>query len=216
MNATAALQLADWRRQISELYAQVRALGGGERGWDVWREGKQRLYREHPQSPVALHRREGYVFRCYDYDASMRVLAVLVPSEPRHVDGDAEVPGMTRIGTLRFTLHGADHELGASWLDGYAGGVFVPFADTTSGSETYGGGRYVLDSAKEPISAPTAIAWLSISTSRMHRHARTIHSGAARWRRPPAACTSLSGPGRWGNQQSEVTPAGATSPTDAG
>ncbi|HEY8674864.1 MAG TPA: DUF1684 domain-containing protein [Candidatus Dormibacteraeota bacterium] len=148
MNATAALQLADWRRQISELYAQVRVLGGGERGWDVWREGKQRLYREHPQSPVALHRREGYVFRCYDYDASMRVLAVPVPSEPRHVDGDAEVPGMTRIGTLRFTLHGADHELGASWLDGYAGGVFVPFADTTSGSETYGGGRYVLDSAK--------------------------------------------------------------------
>jgi hypothetical protein len=39
-------------------------------------------------------------------------------------------------------------ELGTYWLDGYAGGLFVPFADATAGAETYGGGRYVLDTAK--------------------------------------------------------------------
>ncbi len=40
------------------------------------------------------------------------------------------------------------HELGAYWVAGYAGGLFVPFADATSGAESYGGGRYALDTAK--------------------------------------------------------------------
>jgi uncharacterized protein (DUF1684 family) len=34
------------------------------------------------------------------------------------------------------------------WLNTYGGGVFVPFRDETNGSETYGGGRYLLDTAK--------------------------------------------------------------------
>jgi uncharacterized protein (DUF1684 family) len=147
VDATVALQLADWRRRVDELYAGVRALGG-ERGWDAWRQGKQNLYREHPQSPVPPDLRGRYVFTCFAYDASVRVLAKLTPAEPRHIDGDDEVPGMTNIGTLHFAIRRAEHELGAYWLDGYAGGLLVPFADLTSGSETYGGGRYALDTAK--------------------------------------------------------------------
>ena len=34
------------------------------------------------------------------------------------------------------------------WLDGYGGGLFLPFADATTGNETYGAGRYLLDTAK--------------------------------------------------------------------
>ena len=34
------------------------------------------------------------------------------------------------------------------WLDAYGGGLFVPFGDATSGSETYGAGRYLLDTVK--------------------------------------------------------------------
>ncbi len=34
------------------------------------------------------------------------------------------------------------------WLDAYAGGLFVPFRDATSGHETYGAGRYLLDTVK--------------------------------------------------------------------
>ena len=34
------------------------------------------------------------------------------------------------------------------WLDAYGGGLFVPFADATSGEESYGAGRYVLDTIK--------------------------------------------------------------------
>jgi hypothetical protein len=148
LDATTVLQLADWRRRVSELYAEVRGLGAGPHAWDVWRQGKQHLYSEHPQSPVPPDRRGGYVFACFRYDASARVHAELTPTEPRHLDGDGEVPGMTHIGSLRFTMHGAAHHLGAFWLDGYAGGLFVPFTDSTSGAETYGGGRYALDTAK--------------------------------------------------------------------
>jgi uncharacterized protein (DUF1684 family) len=34
------------------------------------------------------------------------------------------------------------------WLDAYGGGVFLPFRDATAGGTTYGGGRYLLDTAK--------------------------------------------------------------------
>jgi len=39
-------------------------------------------------------------------------------------------------------------ELVVYWIAGYGGGVFLPFADATSGKETYGGGRYLLDGIK--------------------------------------------------------------------
>jgi uncharacterized protein (DUF1684 family) len=33
-------------------------------------------------------------------------------------------------------------------MSGYGGGLFLPFKDTTSGQETYGGGRYLFDTVK--------------------------------------------------------------------
>jgi uncharacterized protein (DUF1684 family) len=34
------------------------------------------------------------------------------------------------------------------WLEQYGGGLFVPLRDGTAGEATYGGGRYLLDTAK--------------------------------------------------------------------
>jgi uncharacterized protein (DUF1684 family) len=34
------------------------------------------------------------------------------------------------------------------WLEAYGGGVFLPFGDATNGSESYGAGRYLLDTVK--------------------------------------------------------------------
>ncbi|HET8909624.1 MAG TPA: DUF1684 domain-containing protein, partial [Ktedonobacterales bacterium] len=34
------------------------------------------------------------------------------------------------------------------WIDVYGGGLFLPFRDATSGSETYGAGRYLHDTVK--------------------------------------------------------------------
>lgn len=38
--------------------------------------------------------------------------------------------------------------LSVFWLEGYGGGLFLPFRDATSGGETYGAGRYLLDTIK--------------------------------------------------------------------
>jgi uncharacterized protein len=58
-----------------------------------------------------------------------------------------EVP-FRRIGTLHFAYRGHNLSLAAFWIDAYAGGLFVPFKDQTSGKETYGAGRYLLDTIK--------------------------------------------------------------------
>jgi uncharacterized protein (DUF1684 family) len=52
------------------------------------------------------------------------------------------------VGRVVFTLLGSERSLDAFWLEGYAGGLFVPFKDGTSGTETYGAGRYLLDTVK--------------------------------------------------------------------
>ena len=54
----------------------------------------------------------------------------------------------TRFGEAAFELGGESLSLELYWLEGYGGGVFLPVADATSGKETYGAGRYVLDTVK--------------------------------------------------------------------
>ncbi len=39
-------------------------------------------------------------------------------------------------------------------MAGYAGGLFVPFRDASNGHETYGAGRYLLDTAKSADLGP--------------------------------------------------------------
>jgi uncharacterized protein (DUF1684 family) len=148
VDAVTALELAEWRRAVGELYARVRALDATPEAWALWQAEKERLYRHHPQSPVPHERRASHAFTCFDHDPAMHVTAELVPTAPRHIDGDGAVPGMTLVGSLAFSLAGSEQRLGAYWLDGYAGGLFVPFVDVTAGAETYGGGRYVIDAAK--------------------------------------------------------------------
>jgi hypothetical protein len=53
---------------------------------------------------------------------------------------DFSVPEGTTSGTTaRLTLY---------WLEGYGGGLFLPFGDATNGKTTYGGGRYLYDTIK--------------------------------------------------------------------
>ena len=53
-----------------------------------------------------------------------------------------------RIGRVRLSGPLAGAALSVFWMEGYAGGLFLPFRDLTSGNETYGAGRYLLDTAK--------------------------------------------------------------------
>lgn len=54
----------------------------------------------------------------------------------------------TRLGEVRLPLPAGKRTLGLYWMAGYAGGIFLPFRDSTNGSATYAAGRYLLDTAK--------------------------------------------------------------------
>ena len=145
---TAELELLDWKRQIFELYADVRAAAEPERAWERWRAARDELFRAHPQSPLPPEAREGFAGLPYfAYEPSWRVLAEVEPAGPElcEIAGSARsVTRFRRFATAR--LEAGSLEL--YWLEGYGGGVFLPFADATRGRETYGAGRYLLDTVK--------------------------------------------------------------------
>lgn len=150
MSADAALAVADWRRQVAELYARVRERRTDDPvgAHDDWRVTRDRLFAEHPQTPL-------------DDPAGFAGIAV-APYDPGYVwaapvDTDVErerfpvaTSGGGTIDFVRFgrvELDGAG-SLDVFWLDAYGGGVFLPLRDATAGDTTYGGGRYVLDTVK--------------------------------------------------------------------
>lgn len=146
-----ALDLLDWKRRIAALYADVRAADDPARAWERWRDARERLYREHPQSPVPAASRAAYGDAFFAYDPAFRVVAEIVAAERGRSDLPVSTGGtfaFTRVGTARFRLGGETRELDLRWNEGYGGGVLVVVADATSGAETYAGGRYVLDTVK--------------------------------------------------------------------
>src|SRR6516165_6103281 len=137
------LTLLDWKRRVFELYAEVRAEPEPEQAWRRWRDVRDELFRIHPQSPLPGSGPLPY----YDYDPALRLLADVEPAprERREIATSGEEPyAFTRFARARFELGSLD----LFWLEGYGGGVFLSFADATSGTETYGACRYLLDTVK--------------------------------------------------------------------
>jgi uncharacterized protein (DUF1684 family) len=145
------LTLLDWKRRIFELYAEVRADRDAEHAWKHWRAVRDELFRSHVQSPIPAERRALFTgLPLYPYDPELRVTAIVEPvaRERREIATSGEEPyAFTRFARADFSLAG-DQSLDLYWLDGYGGGVFLSFADATSGSETYGACRYLLDTVK--------------------------------------------------------------------
>ncbi len=146
------LSLLDWKRTIAGLYAELRAAPDKRAAWGQWRDTRARLFVEHPESPVPAAERAGYSGpHVYDYDPSWRLLASIDPVEPKRFElttSTQSTMAFSRFGVARFVRGDDDLHLELYWLEGYGGGLFVPFADSTSGSETYGAGRYLLDTVK--------------------------------------------------------------------
>jgi uncharacterized protein (DUF1684 family) len=146
------LQLVGWRRQVAELYAAVRAEPEPERAHARWRDGRDRLFRDHPQSPLPAGdplRRYGLPY--WPYDRRLRFTAPLHGVAGGHrltvpTGGDDSVT-LSRIGYVDLP-EPVGSRLDVWWLDEYAGGIFLPVRDRTAGAGSYGGGRYLLDTAK--------------------------------------------------------------------
>jgi len=147
-----ALSLLDWKRAIGELYAEIRVTPDKHAAWNHWRETRARLFREHPQSPVPPVQRAGYDGpHLYEYDPTWSLTATTEPVESRRLEiatSNVDTMAFTRFGLAHFTHAGIDLTLELYWLEGYGGGIFLPFADATSDEETYGAGRYLLDTVK--------------------------------------------------------------------
>jgi len=147
------ITLADWRRRLYELYAYIREASDPAHAWRVWRNRRDALFRDHPQSPYSSSERATFSGLSYfHYDPALRLLVDLVPidrdapeTQSLRDDGQVRLDPFARTRGLERTLGG---ELMVYWIAGYGGGIFLPFADATSGKETYGGGRYLLDGIK--------------------------------------------------------------------
>jgi uncharacterized protein (DUF1684 family) len=168
------LTLADWRRTVATLYVDVRRIAEADpaAALDRWRRVREEMFRTHPQSPVLPDGRPTFRASHFDHDPSLRFE---VRVEPITLSGDRPAPlpgidfgsGTTAAlpvsggGTMTFRRFGAvtipfptdgdgvdERRLEVFWMEGYAGGVFLPFRDATNGHETYGAGRYLLDAAK--------------------------------------------------------------------
>ena len=106
---------------------------------------KDEFFARDGDSPLTDEQRARFAgLRYYPEDAALRFevvlerAALLEHEEIRTSDGQVRV--LQRAGTLRFAVGGA-HVSVVAYDQGHE--LFVPFRDGTSGTETYGAGRYV-------------------------------------------------------------------------
>lgn len=148
----ATLDLWDYRRRVHESYSSVREGGPGEETWLTWRKARDELFRTHSQSAVDPTDRAtfgGIPYFSYDPAFRFQVKAERGIGEKLAIGNSGQgKTGFRRFGRVRFVVDGTEVFLTLFWLQGYGGGVFLPFRDASSGSETYSGGRYLLDTGK--------------------------------------------------------------------
>jgi uncharacterized protein (DUF1684 family) len=144
------LELVDWRRRVAGLYAAVRAEDDPRHGHELWRRGRDELFRSHPQSPLPPGdpmRATGVPY--WPYDPELRFELPLLPAGELtlNVPTSEGVTAMERVGCLRLPPP-LDAAIDVWWLRQYGGGLLLPLRDGTAGQSSYGGGRYALDTDK--------------------------------------------------------------------
>ena len=152
MQLATSMQVADYRRRVAEIYARVRDTGCNEASWSKWRTDRNELFRTHPQSPIPEAARsefEGLAYFHYDpyYRTEASVEPLLEPALELSHSGDGSTEFLP-IGRVVLAGLGINDTPTLFWLAAYGGGLFLPFVDSTSGTTTYGGGRYLLDTVK--------------------------------------------------------------------
>jgi uncharacterized protein len=150
VSTTDAIAVVDWRRRVQALYADVRVLsseGRTEQAHARWCAVRDHLFGTHPASPVID--RDGFSgLSTAPYDPQWRFTVEVREGDGRRIvvptgtDGNVE---FVRVGTVEPDRVG---RLDLWWHGGYGGGLFLPLRDGLVGSRTYGGGRYLLDTAK--------------------------------------------------------------------
>jgi uncharacterized protein (DUF1684 family) len=134
------LDVVDWRRRTFELYSEVRAIDDPAAAHAHWCVGRQEMFLTHPASAAAVR------LEVAPYDPAWRFEVQFQDAAPATFEYETGTDGLVtfdRVGVADIpdlgTLDVWRHE-------GYGGGIFLPFRDTSP--DTYGGGRYLLDTIK--------------------------------------------------------------------
>ncbi|MEO0544294.1 MAG: DUF1684 domain-containing protein [Pseudomonadota bacterium] len=137
-----------------DIYAQVRAKAATdpEAAWRYWWTKRSELYQKHAMSPVPGDQAGAFVhIPAFSYNPAFRLHVEVHPHSEPVLEYDLADDGRLLTEPFARTV-GLKKQLGAELvlyrLQGYGGGVFLPFKDGTSGVSTYGGGRYLLDTIK--------------------------------------------------------------------
>ena len=151
MSIGSALEIADWRRTVFALYAEVRASADPESAHSLWRAGRDRLFAESPATPLLPKDRAAFTtLQVEPYDPAWRFEALIEPTETRHIDVETGTDGVVPFDLLGVVTVAGVGSLDVWKLGSYGGGLFVPIKDALAGMPggTYGGGRYLLDTIK--------------------------------------------------------------------
>jgi uncharacterized protein (DUF1684 family) len=135
------VELADYREAVARLYLS-------DAGLAEFRAQRDALFATHPQSPIPADERAGFGGLPYFPPAEDAITDVDVRERPGRIEIDTGGPD----GVMRYERVGVLDTpwgpLSLWWIAAYGGGLYLPFRDTTCGTETYGGGRYLTDTVK--------------------------------------------------------------------
>jgi uncharacterized protein (DUF1684 family) len=117
----------------------------------AFRADKDEFFRTAHQSPIPHEQRHEYPgLRYYPPDEAYRIEGLHLEPDPdptattEIVTSDGKTREAFRVGTLTFSVPGGSASLaGYAFEPGPVEELFIPFRDATSGSDTYGAGRYL-------------------------------------------------------------------------
>ncbi|KNH17361.1 hypothetical protein ACU18_10565 [Arthrobacter sp. ZBG10] len=149
-----ALDIADWRLRTYSLYDNVRRISADNpaEAHSYWRHQRDLMFATHPASALTKADKSNFSgLRTADYDPIYRFHVPLTKEGAgREMTVETGTDGtvhFVRLGTFDLPEMG---QLAVWKLQGYGGGIFVPFRDATAGQPggSYGAGRYLLDTIK--------------------------------------------------------------------
>eukprot|EP01119_Soliformovum_irregulare_P002548 TRINITY_DN12794_c0_g1_i1.p1 TRINITY_DN12794_c0_g1~~TRINITY_DN12794_c0_g1_i1.p1 ORF type:complete len:238 (-),score=66.48 TRINITY_DN12794_c0_g1_i1:39-728(-) len=152
------LSLADWRKTVSHLYWTVRERSArgdpSETVWQDWQDQRNHLFKTHSQSALDDDQKANFEkLDFFPYNPKLRVIGKVVTEGVKKETHTIKLPhdgnfNFTRFAHVHFSIGDQPQVLSLYWVNGYGGGLFLPFKDGTNRTQTYGAGRYLFDAIK--------------------------------------------------------------------
>jgi uncharacterized protein (DUF1684 family) len=141
--------------EVTRLYSSVREISQSDpaSASNLFRSKRDALFENHAQSPLSPSQQKVFEgLNYFDYDDRFRTFGTLdqnIQAKTRELNlGPDGLMRYSRIARIDFNLLENSCSLDLFWIEGYGGGLFLPFRDLTNGTSTYSAGRYLFDTIK--------------------------------------------------------------------